>query len=379
LEHSLDVVVAGAGPAGSSCARRAAELGLRVLLVERDRFPRPKHCAAGLSARALSRLGPEAAGVVHREFPAVEFVVGRRTTLVWTGAERVLATTTRRELDAALAGAAEEAGAAVEQGASVSGVEEAAPGSVLVTAGGRVLRARYLVAADGARGALRERCGAGAVRMSGAAYVRAFPPPGEAGALERGRVTFDLTGARRGYGWVFPKSDHLNVGVYTQRPLSGGITADLGAFLEARGLASWRHEGPFAFPVPAGPRGSRPAAGRVLFAGDAAGLADPVTGEGISHAIASGRLAAEAVAEALASRTSAGPAYAARVAAEVRPEVVLLSAIGNAFYALGPGAADRLVAAAPVRAAILRFGPWSRMGSAAGRLSVEETARGRAQ
>ena len=378
MERDFDVVVAGAGPAGASCARRAAELGLRVLLVERGRFPRPKRCAAGLSARALAHLGPDAARVVHREFRTVEFVVGERTTLVWTGAERVLATTTRRELDALMAGAAESAGAALEQGTPVSAVETGAD-SVAVTAGGRTRRAGYLVAADGARGALRGRCGAGAVRMSSAVYVRAYPPPGGAGALEGGRITFDLTGTRRGYGWVFPKRDQLNVGVYTQRPMSRDIVADLRAFLDARGLSSWRHEGPLAFPVPAGPRRAPVAAGRVLFVGDAAGFADPVTGEGISHAIASGRLAAEAIAGALAAGTTAERAYAARAAAEVRPEVVLLGPLGNAFYSIGSGAADRVVAAAPVRAALLRLGPWARMGTATGRLSVEKTSRRRAQ
>ena len=260
----------------------------------------------------------------------------------------------------------------------MSAVETGAD-SVAVTAGGRERRARYLVAADGARGALRERCGAGAVRMSSAAYVRAFPPPGEAGALERDRITFDLTGVRRGYGWIFPKRDHLNVGVYTQRPMSRDIVADLRAFLAARGLGSWRLEGPLASPLPAGPRGAPAASRRVLFVGDAAGFADPVTGEGISHAIASGRIAAEAIAGALASGTSAERAYAARAAAEVRPEVVLLGALGNAFYSLGSGMTDRVVAARAVRAALVRFGPWGRVGPANGRLSVETTSRRRAQ
>lgn len=327
---------------------------------------------------ALARLGPAAAKVVHREFRTVEIVLGARTTLVWRSSAAVIATTTRLELDALLAEEAAAAGARLECGAAVESV--AVEGSaVRVGAGPRTWRARYLVAADGARGALHGRCGAGTVRLSSAAYVRAFPPCGPPGEIDRDRITFDLRGCRRGYGWVFPKRDHLNVGVYTQRGMARDLVSDLRAFLAERGLSAWRIEGPFAFPVPAGPGGAEAAVPRVLFAGDAAGLADPVTGEGICHALASGRAAAESVAEALGSTTSAEATYARRIAAEIRPEVNALRGIGNAFYVLGPGAADRVLAAAPARAALLRFGPWERLGARAGRLSVEKTAGPRSQ
>lgn len=378
MEEILDIVVVGAGPAGASCARRAAELGLRVVLLERERFPRGKHCAAGLPMRALALIGAAAATVVHREFRTVELVLGARTTLVWTGGSTLIATTTRLELDALLAGEAVAAGARLECGAAAESA--AVEGrTVRVIAGGRAWRARYLVAADGARGVLRGRCSVRGVPQSSAVFVRAFPPSGGAGELERDRITFDLRGSRRGYGWIFPKRDHLNVGVYTQRPMRGDLVADLSAFLANRGLDASRLEGPFAFPVPAGPGRAEAAAPRVLFVGDAAGLADPVTGEGISHALASGRAAAESVAEALGSTGSAEAIYARRVAKEIGPDVNALRAIGNAFYALGPGATDRVLATAAARAALLKLGPWNRLGAGAGRLSVEKTASGRSQ
>jgi len=361
LANTLDLIVVGGGPAGSSCARRAAELGLSVLLVERERLPRPKPCAAGLSARALARLGPAVASIVHKEFRAIEVVVGRRTKLVWTGGESLISTTTRPELDAMLFEAAAAAGARAESGvaAELAGTDDA---SVGVRAGGSQAewRARYVVAADGAGGALRARCGATPLRLSSAIYVRAFPPAGGDSELARDRITFDLTGHRRGYGWVFPKRDHLNVGVYTQLPMSKDIASALRAFLAARGLAAWRTEGPFAFPVPAGPRRAEAAVGRVLFVGDAAGLADPVTGEGISHAIASGRTAAESIATAVESGADAGALYARRVAAEVRPAVLALSGVGNLLYTAGARVADRALSAGPLRRAFLWMAPSER-------------------
>jgi len=119
LERSFDLVVVGAGPAGASCARRAAELGLSVAVLEKDVFPRAKPCAAGLPAAGLARVGAIALPALHREFRTVEIVLGDRTTLVWTGAEVCIATTTREELDAALADAARSAGARIEFGTRV--------------------------------------------------------------------------------------------------------------------------------------------------------------------------------------------------------------------------------------------------------------------
>jgi len=378
LERSFDLVVVGAGPAGASCARRAAELGLSVAVLEKDVFPRAKPCAAGLPAAGLARVGAIALPALHREFRTVEIVLGDRTTLVWTGAEVCIATTTREELDAALADAARSAGARIEFGTRVESLSGDAEG-VKVDAGGRAWLAPFLVAADGARGAVRGLTGAPGGRVSGAVYVNAFPPQPGGSTLQYDRITFDLRGSHRGYGWVFPKRDHLCVGVYSQRPLSRVLTDDLRAFVASRGLVSSRTEGPYAFPVPAGGRGWSAASGRVLFAGDAAGLADPVTGEGIRHAVESGRAAAEEVALALSGGGDAGAAYARRVARDVLPEVRLLSRIGNAFYAIGPAASDRLLSIPPVRSGLMRLGPWQRLASGTGRLSVETTARARAQ
>jgi flavin-dependent dehydrogenase len=117
----------------------------------------------------------------------------------------------------------------------------------------------------------------------------------------------------------------------------------------------------------------------VLLAGDAAGLTDPITGEGISHAVASGRIAAEAVAAGLERGVDPGALYRRRVAAEVVPHVDTIRRFGNVFYTLGPRAAEFAVRAPFVREAITRFGPWGRTGPGEGELVVEETSRRRHQ
>jgi geranylgeranyl reductase family protein len=365
-----DVIVVGGGPAGASCARRAAELGLSTLVLEGSVFPRPKPCASGLSARALARLGPEVEPILHQEIDTIRIDLGPAPGIRWHGAERVLATTTRRELDPLLARLAEAAGARLEFGRRVTAV---VPGSdaVSVTVDCERLSARFVVGADGPRSVTRRSIGLPSPPHGGAIYVRAFPP--ETAALEPycGSITFDLAAARRGYGWIFPKRDHLNVGVYRQSPLARDLRDRLASFLSRRGLDAWRHEGPYVFPVPTAARAEWLGRGRVVLAGDAGGLADPITGEGISHAVASGRAAAEAIAEAAERGEHPTPGYRARILHDVLPEVNVVRRAGNLCYGLGPGALGLVIRAPALRWALMRLGPWGRLGPEGGRLVVE--------
>jgi flavin-dependent dehydrogenase len=203
-----------------------------------------------------------------------------------------------------------------------------------------------VVVADGARGAGRSMLGLAPLTSGGGLYVRARPESGE--LLEAdARLLFDPTVVRRGYGWIFPKRDHLNVGVFSQRALHGGLRPALESFLAARGLSGWRTEGPFAYPIPVRRPADALGAGRVLFSGDAAGLVNPVTGEGISSAILSGRLAAEAISKALGTERGALSVYKETVAREVVPMTDGSRRNGNIAYGLGPGLM-RLAARTPV-------------------------------
>jgi geranylgeranyl reductase family protein len=393
MEPTYDLIIAGAGPAGASCARRAAELGLSVLAFEKVPFPRPKPCAAGLTSKALRWFGDELAPVIHDEVSVVRLVVSSGVEVVWDGGGVVVATTSRRELDQLLADRAAEVGARIEFGVRVESVETTETGASML-AGGHTHRARHLVAADGPEGVVRRACGMPRVRLTGAIYIHAFPD--ETGELERyrGELVFDFTEHRRGYGWVFPKRDHLNVGVYGKGLGGGSLRRSLRSLLESLGLSEWRTEGPFAFPIPCSTGKEHLSHGRVLFAGDAAGLADPITGEGISHAIASGRIAAESIAESLgidavtesggsASGSAAGldaaGVYRRRIMREVVPEVNGMRPLGNLLYALGPRVIGTVARAPLLREMLVRRRMWQEFESKGGRLRVETPARDRHQ
>jgi flavin-dependent dehydrogenase len=307
-----------------------------------------------MTERALRLLGDMADPVIHRKLFTVEIALGSGLSASFTSVQPLIATTTRRELDMLLARRAGEAGARLLFGVGVRAVERRAD-SVLVTAENGEWEARHVVLADGARGSGRSLLRLPPMRLGGAAYVRMYPGASDSLSSFGHRALFDLTIGRRGYGWVFPKNDHLNVGVFSQRALSGRLTEDLRSFVDASGLSGWKLEGPFAFPIPVRTGREALGAGAVLLAGDAAGLADPVSGEGISTAISSGRAAAEAVAASIETGEDALSIYCGRVRTEVAPLLESMRRKGNIVYALGPGVLRTIGAVPPLRAVASRL------------------------
>ncbi len=369
MERGHDVIIVGAGPAGTSAALRAAELGLATVVLEKQVFPRPKPCAAGLTARALRWLGPEVEAVIHDRVETVDLLLAPDLKIAWAGGGVVLATTSRRELDSLLARRAEEAGARIEFGNQVESIVADDEG-VAVRAAGGIHRARYLIAADGIEGPIRRAFGMPRLAVTGAIYVHAFPPSPDDLTPHRGRAVFDFTRRRRGYGWLFPKRDHLNVGIYGRASGKGSSRDELTSLLESLDLATWRIEGPFASLSPCRTSMRDLARGPCLFAGDAGGLANPITGEGISHALASGRIAAESVAATFRKGGAISDRYARRVVSEVLPDVNVLRGIGGAFYALGPRGIGFVARRPALRNVLIRRRTWEEFRRKGGRIVV---------
>lgn len=307
-----DVVVVGAGPAGSSAARAAAERGRSVLLLDAARFPRYKTCGGGLIGTSLALLPPPALAAVERRVATASFSLRGGPARRVRSTRPFLALARREELDQALVDAAVEAGAVFRDRVRVTRLRQEPEGVELTTSTGP-LRAGVVVGADGSSGVVGRFVGVRIARSDLGLEVELAG----AGADWEHRVHLDWGRDAGSYGWVFPKADRLTVGVIQRKGDGAATRAYLARLLDGLGLADRKRLHDSGHLTRWREPGSPVRRGRVLVAGDAAGLLEPWTREGISFALRSGLAAGEAAAggdEAALGR------YEAFVTRELEPE-----------------------------------------------------------
>jgi len=305
---SADLLVIGAGPAGTAAAITAANRGRAVVVVDKAMFPRDKTCGDGLTAgalRLLDRLGlllTELSGYTPVQEAILVSPSGRHLRLPLPDDCTHAAVVPRAELDAALVDLARSRGVTVLEGRAVAGAKTDGEGVEAALCDGEVLRAPWAVAADGHWSVMRRLLEPHRAPALGewAAFRQYFSGVDD----PRLCVLFEKD-LLPGYAWVFPLSGgRANVGL--GMPRGPGIT---GKVLKARwndllarptlrevlGPGARPEAAMRAWPIPTHLDPAALVHGRVLFAGDAAGVADPMTGEGIAQALETGVLAARSV------------------------------------------------------------------------------------
>jgi geranylgeranyl reductase family protein len=296
----FDTVVVGGGPAGSTLAYRLAGAGASVLVVDKARFPRDKPCGGGLTLRAVRQCPVDPSPVVEAEVDVVELRFRYRAAVVRHAREPVVLMTQRRQLDAFLLDAARERGAEVREGTTAQ-IESSCK---LLLATGERVQAGAIVAADGANGTTARAVGLGGGIVHGVAYEGNVPYTAISRDRYARRAVIELADIPGGYGWVFPKADHANVGVGGWQSEGPKIREHLARVCEAHGLEPGALESLRGHRLPMRRPGTPIAGERVLLLGDAAGLIDPVSGDGMYECFVSSQLAADAILDLLAGRAS---------------------------------------------------------------------------
>jgi geranylgeranyl reductase family protein len=305
------VIVVGGGPSGSFAARTCAERGLRVLLIEKEHLPRYKPCGGGISQKTLHEIGPLPQRLVERECRGARLFSPALHAFEYKmpSVEKVATMSFRDVLDQYLVEEAIRCGAALHDGETVCAFASLPQGAVVTTTLGSYL-ADLVIAGDGASSSIARQAGLLPSPRDDGRFGVTIEAEIAVGAANVERIMGDpelveLYFPRSwGYRWIFPKREHLSVGIggllsklRKPKDVFAGFLDDL-ARLKGFDFKS-RVEKVHGWTIPIGGYERPTVADRLLLAGDAAGYLDPFLGEGIYYAVRSGKLAGQTAVEAL--------------------------------------------------------------------------------
>jgi geranylgeranyl reductase family protein len=354
IVERFDVIVAGAGPAGSVTSHLLAAGGARTLLVDRARFPRDKPCGGGVTLRG-ARLLPCAIGpVVERQITTIGFRHHDLGAFAHGGLAPVVLMTQRTRLDAFLAEQAALAGAHFRDGTRVRSVELHEDGRPVVTFDdGSRAGAEVLIAADGANGICGRSLQLGEGRIFAPALEANVAYDAVGAGVEQHVALLEMGYVPGGYGWLFPKGDHANVGVGGWDSEGPRLRDHLRRLCERHGIAFSSLTEIRGHRLPMRGATTQVARGRALAVGDAAGLVDPLSGDGMYEAFTSAHVASACARDVLDGRTSDLSAYPARLDAALGRHTSL-AWIAKAAIERTPGIALRVARSRAIRRPFLQ-------------------------
>jgi geranylgeranyl reductase family protein len=297
--HYFDAAIVGSGPAGSVTASALSAKGMKVLLIEKKFLPRYKTCGGGIVNRVIKILPGSISQTFEKQFNSVEIIdhdadfhykVNRNYPLV--------ALTMRENFDFALIENAKLSGTTVIDNCELTGFELNKNYVHLNTSKGNY-PARFLIAADGAQGVVSKIAGFNISKANLPAVEYELYVNDKDYLRLSSSIRFDFGIIPGGYCWVFPKSNHLSVGLglFAVKSKKGNLNEIFDRYIKKLGLAEIKKSEKHGFIIPVGIKKNKIANGRVLLTGDAAALADPFIAEGITSAVLSGKFAASAIIE----------------------------------------------------------------------------------
>lgn len=331
---TYDLAIIGSGPSGASAAFEAAKNGLKTVIIEKELLPRYKTCGGGFVFRGRKNMSFDITSAVEREFFNLDIRFDDKQLALNTVRKHpIISMVMRDEFDFLMVQKAQELGVELLQGEKLTGLDFQNEYTTLTTSNLKI-QAKFIIAADGALSPTAKLAGWEESRKMCPALEYEIKVPEEDFERLSTSARFDMDVIPFGYGWSFPKKNHLSVGVvnFFKTKKSIDLKTYYRDYLKMLGITEVLEEQAHGFIIPIIPRKDGFVKHNVFLIGDAAGFADPLTAEGISNAIYSGKLAARAIVESELDLEKAIQLYDEKLNKKLLPELRLGVKLAGFFY-----------------------------------------------
>lgn len=332
MSKTYDVAIIGSGPSGASTAFHLAKAGISAVIIEKEKLPRYKTCGGGFVYRGRKNLPFEIDEVIEKEFYTVDVYMGKKMHFTTHRDKPTITMIMRDAFDHLIVKKAKEFGVDILEENKLKSLVFQEDYIVLNTSKSEV-KARFVIAADGALSPTAKMAG---WKEDTRKLIPALEYEVEVSEEDFERlsneVRFDIDAIPYGYAWNFPKKKHLSIGVASTKRTKINLKEYYKKYLDTIGLKDIISESQHGFQIPIAPRTDGFVKNNVFLIGDAAGFADPITAEGISNAILSGKLAAEALIESELDPTKSKGLYQQKLEQDILPELKTGIWLGKFFY-----------------------------------------------
>lgn len=337
MKH-FDVAIIGSGPSGASTAFYLGKQGISTVIIEKETLPRYKTCGGGFVNRGKKEMPFNISKVVEREFFMVDSYFNNNPEACYKSSKEIPIVTMimRDAFDNLITEKAKEFGVTLLENHKLLEIDFVGEKSILKTSQVEI-SANFVIAADGVLSPTAKMAG---WKKETRKLIPALEYEVEVSADDFERlsksVRFDIDAVPHGYAWSFPKKNHLSLGVLTTKKGKINLKEYYRKYLDTLGIKEIIKEDAHGFQIPIAPRTDGFVKNNVFLIGDAAGFAEPITAEGISNAILSGKYVAEAIIESNLDTDLAEKKYLEKLNVKLLPELKSGVILSKFFYHKNP-------------------------------------------
>lgn len=329
----FDVAIIGSGPAGASAALELSKNGISTVIIEKEILPRYKTCGGGLVFRGRKSIPFDISSVIEKEYCEVDMYFAKTNLKFTAKRDRpIISMVMRDAFDNLIVEKAKENGLTLLQNHKISAISFDDIQTIHTSEGD--VKAKFIIAGDGALSPIAKMAGWQETRtIIPALEYEIEVPPADFERLSK-NVRFDIDVIPYGYGWCFPKKNHLSIGlgVCIKKKQKIDLKKYCAEYIKALGINEIISEEAHGFVIPVSPRTDGFVKKNVFLIGDSAGFADPVVAEGISNAILSGVLAAQAIVESKLDADTAAKLYQEKLEQSILPEIKSGTVLAKFLY-----------------------------------------------